>query len=80
MVPDEECLFGFDTAEDGGLLQMFFEDDAFFRTLKASLCFLVLFWLMWLLFRGFGRHQHLSQIVAIPFTHDRWRWYCLSHF
>ena len=24
----------------------------FFRTLKASLCFLVLFWLMWLLSRG----------------------------
>ena len=18
-------------------------------------------------------------VVAIPFTHDRWRWYCLSH-
>ena len=51
----------------------------FFRTLKASLCFLVLFWLMWLLCRGFGRHQRLSQVVAIPFKHDRWRWYCLSH-
>ena len=42
MVPDGECLFGFDTAEGDGLLQMFFADDAFFRTLKASLCFLVL--------------------------------------
>ena len=51
----------------------------FFRTLKASLCFHVLFWLMWLLCRGFERHQHLSQVVAIPFTHDRWRWYCLPH-
>ena len=30
MVPDEECLFGFDIAEDGGLLQVFFADDAFF--------------------------------------------------
>ena len=42
VVPDGECLFGFDTAEGGGLLEMFFADDAFFRTLKASLCFLVL--------------------------------------
>ena len=49
VVPDGECLFRFDTAEGGGLLQMFFAADAFFRTLKASLCFLVLFWLMWLL-------------------------------
>ena len=34
MVPDGECLFGFDTAEGSGLLQMFFADDAFFVHLK----------------------------------------------
>ena len=34
MVPDGECLFGFDIAEGGGLLQMFFPDDAFFVHLK----------------------------------------------
>ena len=79
VVPGGECLFDFDTAEGGGLLQMFFADDAFFRTLEASLCFLVLFWLMWLQCRGFGQHQRLSQVVAIPFTHDRWQWHYLSH-
>ena len=36
VVPDGECLFGFDTAEGGGLLQMFFVDDAFFCTLKHT--------------------------------------------
>ena len=30
VVLDGECLVGFDTAEGGGLLQVFFADDAFF--------------------------------------------------
>ena len=60
VILDGECLFGFDTAQGGSLLQMFFADDAFFHTLKASLRFLVLFWLMWFLCRGFGQHQHRS--------------------
>ena len=68
VVPDGVCLAGLDTAEGGCLLQMFLADDAFFHTLEASLSFLDLFWLMWLRCRWFGRHQHLSQVVAILFT------------
>ena len=68
VILDGECLFGFDSGDWGGLLQMFFADDAFFHTLEASLSFLDLFWLMWLRCRWFGRHQHLSQVVAILFT------------
>ena len=30
VILDGECLFGFDSAQGGSLLQMFFADDAFF--------------------------------------------------
>ena len=36
VILDGECLFGFDTGDWGGLLQMFFADDAFFHTLKHT--------------------------------------------
>ena len=58
-----------DAAEDGRLLQLFLADDACFRSLEASLRFLVLFEHMWFRCGWFGRHQHLSQAVAVPFTH-----------
>ena len=45
---------------------MFLADDVCFRTLEASLQFLVLFWLMGLnKVRLFGRHRHLCQVVAV---------------